>query len=432
MIGAKFTDPQFVDANGVGGLNAAFGAVSGSIALLAAAGFVKPGLYQPELMTVAFSGLTATVGLPAPFAVINASGVVAQAHGTATGSDTQNYTVSFSGLVPGSGSIVAYCVAQAAIVQQNPVPIPGPPPGHPSYNPNYQPTIGYAQAVDTLALSTTTTPPDGMSTFELFRTTLTAGEGSITSRSTEYQQRTTPYWAAAPTVVAGGNLTFAQSQGMLVPASGGITSTLPLAASGTGLRYSCLNTSTGTWTIAAQGSDRIYGSPSGNASGVISFAVPPQGAGELWSSGAEWLLKTFNPTLIPWGAPPTIGGVTPGIVNCITGVSGNQAVNVSQFPSSLGSSGYKKYPDPNSASGYYIEQFGSADSYSNETNNYDFPIEFPSAVGCTLATIGYVLESGFFYSLGATPYSLSGFSVTLVASDTTGTLHGFAWTTNGW
>ena len=260
MIGAKFTDPQFVDANGVGGLNAAFGAVSGSIALLAAAGFVKPGLYQPELMTVAFSGLTATVGLPAPFAVINASGVVAQAHGTATGSDTQSYAVSFSGLVPGSGSIVAYCVAQAAMVQQNPVPIPGPPPGHPSYNPNYQPTIGYAQAVDTLALSTTTTPPDGMSAFELFRTTLTAGEGSITSWSTEYQQRTTPYWAAAPTVVAGGNLTFAQSQGMLVPASGGITSTLPLAASGTGLRYSFLNTSTGTWTIAAQGSDLIYGS----------------------------------------------------------------------------------------------------------------------------------------------------------------------------
>jgi len=332
----NWTDPQFVDANGTGGLNAALGAVSGSIALLANAYLGKPGVYAPENMTVSFTGLVSTVTLPAPLAIIGSSGVVAQAHGTLNGADTQAYTVTFSGLVPTTGSIVAYCTATLSSVQQSAMPIPGPPPGHPSYNPNFQPIVGYAQNVDTFIVSGTTTPPNNTTSFELFRTTLTAAQTGITSWTYANQLRVTPYRAQQIAAVSGGVLSVAQAQGTLVPTSGGITSTLPLSVSGAGLQFNFLNNSTGTWTLGVQGSDTIAGSIAGSGT-ASSLAIPPNGFVALFTSGSGWALEFMNAAYMLatsnlWTAANTFSGnvTVNGTVNVSSNInaSGNLSSTV--------------------------------------------------------------------------------------------------------
>jgi hypothetical protein len=56
-----------------------------------------------------------------------------------------------------------------------------------------------------------------------------------------------------------------------------------------------------------------------------------------------------------------------------------------QSPSSLSANGYKKYPDPNSPTGYFIEQWGISSVTSNGTSII-FPIAFPNAV---LTVVGW-------------------------------------------
>jgi hypothetical protein len=48
-----------------------------------------------------------------------------------------------------------------------------------------------------------------------------------------------------------------------------------------------------------------------------------------------------------------------------------------QFPSSLTTSGWKRYPDPNSPTGFFIEQWGTAATFNQ--NTIIFPIAFPNA-----------------------------------------------------
>ncbi len=311
MIVPNWQDPQFIDANGPSGLNAAMGTVSGSIALLVSGANPLPGLQYPEAMTVSFTGLVATVTLPAPFTVIGSNGVTAQAHGTQTGADTQTYTVTFSGLVPGAGTNTAYCVATLSSIQQGPVPVPGPPPGHPSYNSNFQPVVGYAQNVDTLIVSGTTTAPNNTTSFELFRTTLTAGQSGITSWSYANQQRVTPYRAQQIQSTSGGVLTAAQAQGILAPEYGGIVSTLPLSVSGAGVQYNLLNTSNSSWTINTQGTDAIRGALfNSNAPGVntTSVILPQNAAISLYCDGTTWFLAGMNANF-----------ASPGILSFTTG-----------------------------------------------------------------------------------------------------------------
>jgi hypothetical protein len=94
--------------------------------------------------------------------------------------------------------------------------------------------------------------------------------------------------------------------------------------------------------------------------------------------------------------------------------AGQQAsfTQLAEFQSSLGTNGYKEIPDPNSASGYYIEQFGNA-NFSGSSVNVTFPIAFPNAVRSIVVT-----ESGAgswstsnvsFYGVSA--FSTSSFSV---------------------
>lgn len=70
--------------------------------------------------------------------------------------------------------------------------------------------------------------------------------------------------------------------------------------------------------------------------------------------------------------------------------SANEAVNLGQFPSSLTSNGYKKYPDPNSPSGYFIEQWGFVTLGNGPNQSITLPITYPNAhiwAGCSYGSV---------------------------------------------
>jgi hypothetical protein len=80
--------------------------------------------------------------------------------------------------------------------------------------------------------------------------------------------------------------------------------------------------------------------------------------GQEGTTAASWLASDYA-----YNAP------TAGQMGSLT--------QVGQFPSSLVTAGYKKYPDPNSPTGYYIEQWGTANTADDVGVN--FPFAFPNA-----------------------------------------------------
>ncbi len=68
-------------------------------------------------------------------------------------------------------------------------------------------------------------------------------------------------------------------------------------------------------------------------------------------------------------------------------VNANEAVNTNNFPSSLTGNGWKKYPDPNSPTGYFIEQWGSTAAGGTQQQAVTFPIAFPNAALNVVAVI---------------------------------------------
>ena len=314
MKTAQFSDPQFLDAAAPGGLNPAFGLVSGSFASVGLGAWAAPGLSAPEAMTVSFSGMVATIGLPSPWGLVSSGGVMVRAHGTQTGLDTHTYTVDLGPLVPVSSTLTAYVAATISTIQQGPFPVPGPPPGHPSYDPNTVPTIAYAATVYTVALSAVPGGIDNVGTFELLRTVLSAGQTAVTGWSTAGQARAADRdsWPAI-LLTSGGLLSAGQAQFMLVPTVSGLTHTLPPASGAGGLMFGGANPTNGNWTFATTGSDLIEGS---GTTGLASLAVPPSGAVMLWGNAASglWQIIGFSPNMTPqqvqqWTAGP-VSGVT--------------------------------------------------------------------------------------------------------------------------
>jgi hypothetical protein len=300
------TDPQFMDAGGVGGMNAMFGTVSGAIAGAGSGVWAVPGLLSPEAMTVAFSGMVATIGLPRPWGLVASSGAVVRAHGILTGQDTTNYSVNFAPLVPASGSVTAYLAATIAQIQQNSFPIPGPPIGDPAYNPNFVPTIGYATNLYSVALSAVTGGIDNVNTFELAHTTLTAGQVTLASLSTVSAVRAAERKALPPLFLsAGGMLPPSQAQFMLSTTTSSLTNTLPSASSTAGLTFNFANLSTTSWTIVTSGSDQIFGINS--TTGTNTISIPQLGNITLYSDGFNYQLTTFNAAFIS-----PLGGVLTG------------------------------------------------------------------------------------------------------------------------
>jgi hypothetical protein len=347
----NFTDPQFLDANAPGGLNQAFGTVSGAFALMGSGVWAAPGLLAPDSMTLSFAGMTATVGLPLPWSLVWSGGAVVNAHGSQTGIDTQSYSVSFASLVPASGSLTAYLAAFVNSIQQNPFPIPGPPPGHPAYDPAFVPVVGYATNVYSVSLTAVTGGIDNVNTFELFRTTLTAGQTNISAVNTVGQVRATQQLAKAQIRVStGGLLTASQAYYVISPTVSGLTHTLPPASGAGGLIYTLVNP-TAVWTIAATGTDRIAGS--GVANGLASLTVPVSGAMQLWANAASgtWNIIGASPVpavnLLPLNNTWTGNNTFNNSVAVSGATSANHAVNLGQFVSEWTGTndGYETLPD---------------------------------------------------------------------------------------
>jgi hypothetical protein len=295
-----FTDPQLLDASAPGGLNPAFGAVSGNFASIGKASWAAPGLSAPEAMTLSFSGMVASVGLPSPWGVVSSGGVLVRAHGTQTGQDTQAYTVDFTPLVPGLGYLTAYLAVTITEIQQGPFPVPGPPPGHPAYDPNFVPSVAYAATAYTVALAAVSGGIDNVNTFELMRTTLMAGQVAVSGWSTAGQFRAADRDAWPPvTHGSGGILTATQAQMMHVFASGGVTLTMPPASGAGGLMFGFVNPLSVTGTVATTGSDLILGL---GASGSSSLVVPPSGSVTLWGDttnalAGQWQVVGSSPSV---------------------------------------------------------------------------------------------------------------------------------------
>jgi hypothetical protein len=87
-----------------------------------------------------------------------------------------------------------------------------------------------------------------------------------------------------------------------------------------------------------------------------------------------------------------------------------------QFASSLSNNGYKKYPDPNSPTGYFIEQWGTG-TYPTQltTTGQNFPIAFPNACLNFVTGLGSAINLTTFTSCGGQPSSLSQFSISVGA-----------------
>lgn len=288
MLTPNFTDPQFVDAAGQGGLNTAFGSVSGSMAGLASGLFTAPGLIAPESMALSYTGFTGTVTLSPPWALITSGGVHVSAHGAQTGQDTQTYSFDFTSLVPGTGSVSGWLACSGITIQQGVVSIPGPPPGHPSWNPNFVPTIGYSTNVYSVAVFPTTTQPDNRTTFGLFSTTLTAGGGGLANISNAAQPRAGLLTANQLIGVSAGTLTPAQAQFILIPNSNGQTNTLPYATNAKWLTFRFLNNLNSTWTVAAQSTDGIAGL---NDTGfAASVTLNPYDFVDMYAAGGNWYI----------------------------------------------------------------------------------------------------------------------------------------------
>ena len=268
-----FSQNEYVDQNV---LNAAFAVVSGAFANNAQI-TLSPGLYRPDAIAFTTSGLTLNSTLNTPFAVVFGSGDFVHPHGTVTNADTQSYSTSFSGVVPGSGSVTAYLLASQSTIQQSAYQIVGPPPGHPDYNPTFVPITAYAQTVETLVLQASTTAADNQTTFELCRFTLAAGATGLATPNTTFQNRCSAI-TTYQTFLVSGNLNVPVSgTGQVYLAASGATITLPSVAAATENWYGFGNSVSGTVNVQVQGSDLIYGTVGNPTSGITIMPVP-QGA----------------------------------------------------------------------------------------------------------------------------------------------------------
>jgi hypothetical protein len=114
----------------------------------------------------------------------------------------------------------------------------------------------------------------------------------------------------------------------------------------------------------------------------------------------------------------------------LTATVANSVPKLSDFPSSLGGNGWKKYPDPNSPTGYFIEQWGLSTLTSNANTNVTLPIAFPNVGLTSQATYGAVLSAGTTYSVGAALVSLTTINIVLVSSSTS--TFGVYWSAKGY
>src|ERR1035437_5862278 len=75
--------------------------------------------------------------------------------------------------------------------------------------------------------------------------------------------------------------------------------------------------------------------------------------------------------------PAHVAGSSGQVFSVADATTAAEAVNLSQFASDLVPDGWKQYPDPNSPTGYFIEQWGVV-LISSISQNVIFPTTFPN------------------------------------------------------
>lgn len=96
------------------------------------------------------------------------------------------------------------------------------------------------------------------------------------------------------------------------------------------------------------------------------------------------------------------------------------ALSADNFPSSLSANGWKKYPDPNSPSGYFIEQWGTGAITSTGTGvtgaTFTLPIAYPTAPLFCAAGYGGNTPDGTLGAITGSLYSLTQAEVAIYTS----------------
>lgn len=248
----------------------------------------QSGLFYGGTLAVSTNALVATITASLPFQVMFTSGVLASAHGTTVGQDSQLATVDFTGVVPSSGSQLVYLAVAAATVQQGPQPLIGPPPGHPDYNPAFVPGTTYTDTVDSLIFFATTVPPDQNTTFEIARCTLSAAATGLPALDFRWQ-RSSAIYGARSTVPFFGSVTvnIGTAGATYVAVASGII-TLPPASTNNGMVWRFASATSASVLVQAQGSDLIYGSAGNPSAGVGSLPLVQGSAIEVMAILGTW------------------------------------------------------------------------------------------------------------------------------------------------
>ena len=380
----NFTDFQFVNASL---LNTAAGYTNASRQDVLANGFT-PGLYSPSGISFGVSALVLTVtfansGTSLP-RVLFGTGILSGGYGTIAGSISSVYAVNTAAYVPVSGSQTVYVVATYSQIGQNAVTISGPPPGHPDYNPAFVPVTAYTELLDSVSVTATLSAPDNITSIELCRFTLAAGQVAIGTVITSNQ------------ILAGASV----SQNLYLPGSP-TTTTQPPADSSTKVATTAFVQAAGYLSTVSSKSAAYTISVTDNGALIEAGAYPitlpsaPATAFRvtiLSSATGTTILPNGNTVNLASGATsstislPAAGDfitlVWDGSVWQVVGGSQLMLGLRSQFPSTLTgpTSWVKKIPDPNSPSGYFIIQGGRATISTGNGDTVTFPVAFPNAV----------------------------------------------------
>ena len=115
--------------------------------------------------------------------------------------------------------------------------------------------------------------------------------------------------------------------------------------------------------------------------------------------------------------------VAGGTLTIPNATASNQPVALGQFPSSLSGNGYKKYPDPSSPSGFFIEQWLlvgiPASSSTSGSTSFSWPIAFPTGALTVSAVQNVSVPASV--SLGLSGLSTTGGDLTWDGSMSGGT-----------
>lgn len=267
---ATYTNGQYLDQNAMNlvSLDSQNGIQQ------AARVWALPGLIHPQDLVWSVSGMIVTVSCPDSFAIQIASGVIAGGVGS-TSTSGSTYAVDLAGAMPANGTATVYILAEYQSIQQTPTTIVGPPQANPAFNANYSPSTWYQETVDSISISGSLAQADNLTSFELARVELTAGEASISIADLNFanQSLSTRISPAQYSYLSGNADLTVQNAGVVItPEYNGIVFTLPPVAESAGYPFYFHGGSglgAGYAMVQSDGADLING-----LIGTVAYANP--------------------------------------------------------------------------------------------------------------------------------------------------------------